>query len=308
MLLGCRAWLGESFTVQPINWGKYRFLSEHKYGRLGITESRQLPQIRIQPRAEHLHAVGPLAVWNWWSDLLDSIVGSVFVGLSRVDLFADWQGWRLLESDASAFVCRARCRSSFAEHNIFSGFTFGKRASGTVSARIYDKTLQMQRKPMGYWFDVWGDRYVSGQQVLRVEFELGRRALREFGVESAQQGIAQAPAIWGNLSENWLTLRTPTDDETRSRWPVSQDWEVVQHPSFRSEAVGLERVRAAQNRAKVQQLLPGLTGYLSSFGAVTGCEDIEDSLALLPGPLRDYGIATRKSFPERIRVKRARWA
>ena len=45
--------------LAPHGWGKYRYCLDHETGRIGFTSSRRLPSVRIQPRAEFLHSVGP---------------------------------------------------------------------------------------------------------------------------------------------------------------------------------------------------------------------------------------------------------
>jgi len=67
----CRAWaveakrpapceLGELvFGIAPHGWGKYRFCLDHEMARIGFSTSRHLPTVRVQPRSEFLHAVGP---------------------------------------------------------------------------------------------------------------------------------------------------------------------------------------------------------------------------------------------------------
>lgn len=188
--------LGECFQVEPRPWGRYRFRLRHEFGLLGLTESASLPAIRIQPRTAHLHAVGVDAVVAWWGELLDAVVGDVRLTASRVDLYSDWQGRSLSASDGPLFLCRADRRDTHEQSSEFTGFEFGRRSTGTVVARIYDKTLQVREKHLDWWFDVWSDRYVSGEQVLRVEFELGRQRLRQFGVDLAEDAIARAPGLY----------------------------------------------------------------------------------------------------------------
>ena len=301
-------WLGESFQVLPSGLGRYPFRVDHKNGVLGFSTSASLPAIRVQPKAEHLHAVGPTEVLSWWKDLLDGLTGHAFLGISRLDLFSDWQGWALLANDGPSFVCRATRRDTHENGNEFTGFAFGRRATGTISARIYDKTRQIKEKHSDYWFDVWGERFRPGVQVLRVEFEIGRQGLREFGIDSAASAIASAPRLWASVSDNWLSYRIPATDETRARWPVSEAWRAVQNPSFRGEVIGLERIREAQKAANFRSLMPGAFGYLTSLGALAGTQDIEDTLEILPGHLRDYGVTQQTTFAERIAAKRSRLA
>jgi hypothetical protein len=72
-LENCRAWAAEAkrpapceigehtFGIAPNGWGKYRFCLDHHMARIGFSTSRHLPTVRIQPRSEFLHAIGPAA-------------------------------------------------------------------------------------------------------------------------------------------------------------------------------------------------------------------------------------------------------
>src|SRR5271157_127745 len=69
----CRTWAAEAkrpapcpigdltFGIAPHGWGKYRYCLDHEMARIGFSTSRHLPTVRVQPRAEFLHAVGPEA-------------------------------------------------------------------------------------------------------------------------------------------------------------------------------------------------------------------------------------------------------
>jgi hypothetical protein len=47
------------FGISPFGWGKYRFCLDHQMARIGFSTSQYLPTVRIQPRAEYLHASVP---------------------------------------------------------------------------------------------------------------------------------------------------------------------------------------------------------------------------------------------------------
>ena len=45
--------------IAPPGWGEYRFCLDHEMARIGFSTSRHLPTVRVQPRSQFLHAVGP---------------------------------------------------------------------------------------------------------------------------------------------------------------------------------------------------------------------------------------------------------
>lgn len=271
---------GEEFRVEARALGKYRYRLVHHAGLIGVTDSEHLPSVSVQPSAEFLHAVGPRQTLEFFAMVGEYLSGGRPVSwtLSRLDLFCDVQGWDLNGDDRHRFLTRGKARTTFEDSEEFTGFAFGKRSTHTVCARIYDKTKQIEQKGIDWWPSVWGDRYVQGQQVLRIEFEIGRKGLVEFGVQTPHEGIEAASRLWASVTTDWLSYRTPTDDGTRSRWPVTPEWTDVQRASLRSDAIGLERVRAGRRQGELRKLLPQLVGYLASTGAIIGTPDLPSTL------------------------------
>ena len=62
---------------------------------MGVTGSVALPPIRIQPKSEHLHAVGPAESVAWFSELAKGFTRGLRLTASRVDVFSDWHGLEL---------------------------------------------------------------------------------------------------------------------------------------------------------------------------------------------------------------------
>lgn len=292
---------GAQAKVKPYSFGKYRYWISLSEAEVGVTTSTHIPSVRIQPRAEFLHAVGPEAALDffdrWTCQLLDANVGW---SLSRMDLFADVQGWALTGDDRSRFVCRAARRDLHEESDAFTGLEFGRRTTGTLVARIYDKTRQLQRKDLGWWPLVWGDRYDPSLPVLRVEIELGRTGLREYGIHSPADGLAAGSGVWWHALTTWLTYRTPTDDSTRSRWPIAPEWSAVIDAPIQGEQVGVERVRAAGRRARLSKITPALVGYLATAGELCGVDNLDSTLAAVRQLVQRDERSRGVMFPDRI--------
>jgi hypothetical protein len=73
---------------------------------------------------------------------------------------------------------------------------------------------------------------------------------------------------------------------------------------MRGGCVGVDRIRASKATADLRKTMPGLTGYVARFASLVGTRDIEDTLAVLPGHLHDYGIWSGKPFSDRVALKR----
>ena len=225
--------------------------------RIGFSTSRHLPTVRVQPRSEFLHAVGPAAAVATLREVLEPELGQLRLWVNRVDLFADWQGWTLTLDDAHRFVCRADARRTYEVGGTLTGFEFGSRKTKTLLARLYDKTADVAAKDTGWWHEVWGERYVAGLPVHRLEFEFGRQGLVEFDLNTPDQVLGAVGDLWAYATGEWLTYRSPTTDQTRSRWPLAPEWLQVQAATLGHQAVGLERLRLARRATSIREAAPG---------------------------------------------------
>jgi hypothetical protein len=64
--------------------------------------------------------------------------------------------------------------------------------------------------------------------------------------------------------------------------------------------VGIERLRMAHRTTSIAKLLPGLTGYLASLGALIGTQGIEDTVGAVGHHLHNYEVISHTSFADRI--------
>jgi hypothetical protein len=237
-----------------------------------VTESESLPGLRIQPRVEYLHAVGPSAALAYFAELAREFTGVLRLKASRLDLFADFQGWALEAEDRHCFVNRADDRVTHEKSEVFTGFEFGRRKGKTVMARIYDKTLDARRKGADWWPERWGALFDPTCPVWRIEYEFGRVGLQQFSVDTPADALVLAPSLRAYATGKWLSHRTPTDDETRSRWPISIQWAQVQQATLSEGALDLDRIRQGVVAGSLRKMMPGIVGYMSSAAALLGAD------------------------------------
>lgn len=240
---------------------------------------------------------------DWFEGQAREAIPSLRLTVARLDLYADWQGWQPRSEDLDDFVRRASYSNTRASRGVWTGFDFGLRKSGTVSARLYDKSRQAMDEGKDWWLQVWGDRYDPSRPVLRVEFEINRAALREYGVDEAREALTLAPGIWAGVSDKWLTHHVPTADKTRCRRPLSPQWKEIQRPSFVGSAVGLDRIQQGRRSGSLRTMTPALVGYVAKAGALLGTESLEDTLELLHELIWVYGDARGLPFEQRLQEK-----
>ena len=148
--------------------------------------------VKAELRSWFLHSDGADAAVEQVRTRLESDLFEPFVELkpSRIDVYADFQGWTPHHVDFQRFVRRAQHRELHqpdgALHgfgNQVSGFTFGK---GAVVARIYNKTLeQAVHRDTGASL-LWGD-FDRDQPVWRLSFSSVAR----------RSSSLELPAVWG---------------------------------------------------------------------------------------------------------------
>ena len=218
---------------------------------------------------------------------------------SRLDVSADFQNWELCAEDQVRFIYRADDIVTRENGRTFTGFEFGRRKTNTVVYRIYDKIVQIQQLGIGYWPDFWGAKYDPNQRVMRVEFEINRTGLGQFGADSPFDAIEKTAGIWLGVTNDWLTLRTPSGDATRSHWPIESSWEDIQRASFVSGAFGIKRMYDGRKRGELARLLPGARGFLSSIGAAAGVRTLNEALDVAWKLIREEEAKGTESFESR---------
>jgi hypothetical protein len=290
---------GEQFNLFPHGFGRYRYLVVNDKASIGITTSEHLPPVRVQPRSSLLHAIGPHPTVEYFRELLSPLLERLSFSVNRLDLYADFQGIELDSSCRERFVCRAETVRVFEQDGAFTGIQLGMRKTKTFSARIYNKTTDIARTGSDWWPAIWGTAYDPSLPVWRFEFEIGRQALTEFGIDTPEQVLAATGDLWRYATEEWLTFRTPARTH-RARWPLAQEWIAVQRARLGRRSIGVDRVRAGQRSGTIRRIFPALAGYLATFAAAIGTTDIEDTLIALDAQLRNDEIARRMTFEERV--------
>jgi hypothetical protein len=226
---------------------------------------------------------------------------------SRVDVYADTQGWEPRREDYSRFVSRAAHRRQWEDRahpihmlgDVLTGFTFGQR---DIVGRIYDKGREHAKRGEDWLEVIWDDRDPK-QPVWRIEFQLRRKALKTFRLGSVAEVLAARQELW-NYGTSWLSLRTPTRDSNRSRWPEDPVWCAVRAARIGSPCSALvrERVRGAD----AKRLLRGLAGYATSLAALKPAVGLEDAVRDILPALQAYLAERGTTFHEVSARKRGR--
>lgn len=297
---------GTEFLVRPGSLKLMKLRLDHEYGVVGVSDRPSLPILRWQPRGAFLHSVGVAGARDW---IRDRFAGVAHVGpelFARIDLYADFQGLWFLPEEVENFVTRATRDTSRRMGGQFTGFEFGGRSRGGIHARIYQKDAEIELKRGDYWRELWGHRYVPGDPVWRIEYELHRDVLREFGVTDLESVERLLAGLWSYATTKWLSLREPTGDQTRSRWPLDSRWAHVVAANHGWGTVPLERVREIQRGRGLHEDLPYALGYLERIAAHQGTADLIDALEYVRQHGPNFLEAKGTDFEREARAKRIR--
>jgi hypothetical protein len=298
----------EGFLLQPHGWRGYPIWLRSARIELMLGAADPFPPVFVQWHSPFLHAYGAeraISMVDGWLDLAVMEIRAP-LGVSRLDLYCDFQGWIPSAGDLDRFSCRATRRSLFGlagqTHLVgrrFSGFTFGK---GDVVCRIYDETLLMAARREHWQEEVWVDRDTD-LPVWRLEFQLRRRALRHFSLETLKQALDARQSLWEYLTD-WISLREPGVDGNRSRWKEASIWRALRSAQLGSPASPL--VPARWREASKERLVRGFVGYATSLGAVGPEQGMDEFLRWAGAMSARYLRDTGRDFSELVESKRRR--
>ena len=272
---------GHRFQVMDKGKGRFPFVLADNWFHLQISgrDATSLPMVYCQIKSEVLSCEGPKSVLVRLAKLLPSLSEEVSVlEVSRVDLCADFvTDIELGQVPDHYWVRRAASLNRYTKHDVFTGLMFG--SGGDLSARLYDKTREIKEKSKKYFFyDLWAlNGWDAESTVWRLEFQFRRGVLAELSVTSIGDLMDSLDSLWGYACTSWLQLCTPTNDKTRSRWPLHPLWGMLSEADWGGVTRSLWRVRTDRAPDDHYLFVHGLAG-LSSFMAKEGIADVDDAV------------------------------
>lgn len=248
-----------SFMVCPHGSKGYTWLAHGKEYALKVGDWKTpgtRPSVMVEIRSETLWRFSPSDAYKRILSFLENQGARIItVKPSRLDLCLDLllpvEIWTLGLLETA--VSRSAFRSPYFDRQNLTGIQFGK---GDISARLYDKALEIKQKSNKVWFyDLWKLNAVpEGFRAIRVEFQLRRGILKTLGLDTLDSTFPTLEHIWAYCSQNWLAFKDYPERETNRR-PVSSWWEAVQNsflgieqpaPLIRAKAIAADRNRIAK--------------------------------------------------------------
>lgn len=202
--------------------------------------------------------------------------------LSRIDFTFDYQV-PAIDFDEDSFVSQATKDNQHRKNRKVQTFRFGE---GTLVLRIYNKVDEIAESSAKTWFfDLWGCR----ENVWRIEWQVRKEWLRRFGIRTFDDLLERQGDLLRILVHDHTTLRIPTDDSNRSRWPLHPLWQDLQTRVAQMDGTGIIRELdpAALLDERLTRIVISIYGYLKRIAAIKGIKlktpeiSFNESLALL---------------------------
>jgi hypothetical protein len=244
--------IGKEFTLKIGNWMT-------PMGR---------PSVMVEIRSELLWRMGPENALNHVLIMIEDQKSLVkAVKTSRVDLCADILLPDSIWNDGlkNYMVKRAGYIGPHYFNEKLTGLTIGR---GFVTARLYDKPLEIMQKSNKRWmFDVWGTEAVpEGMNIIRVEFQLRREALKELSMNTDKDLFGNLDKLWAYCTEDWLKFQDNPGKHHTQRKTLDW-WKIVQH-GFAGNMTPNPLIRDKAMYLDSDRCLNSALGYLISLTAI----------------------------------------
>jgi hypothetical protein len=247
------------FTIKPHGTKGFSWIlsgSDFSFKIVNSPEPGSRPNAMIEIRSEALWRLGPEEVIKIALSLIKANGGHIIEAKpSRVDLCVDFLiPEEIWSSDLMEYaVTRA---SDFAPYYRFKKLTGIRIGKGAISARLYDKPLEIQQQSRKVWmFDIWGLNEVpKGKKIIRIEFQLRREVLRDIKIKNIDDLFQKIDGVWAYCTKSWLKFQDRPGLHHTQR--TTFDWyEEIQNgfagvqgaePLVREKAVRIDKQRLIQ--------------------------------------------------------------
>lgn len=199
---------------------------------------------------------------------------------SRCDLCADFYlpGDPTLEFIKEHMVSRVRKISHFGDRDILETFYAGQKGA-SIQMRIYDKGKEIIKDNKQWFLPLWGREGPEG--VWRVEFQLLRPALKEWGIESLENLTEKLGGLWRYLTTEWFSLRFP-DNSKQERRTVIPWWKAVQEkPIGFGHLTEIVKPDKVNELASIEWYVSHIGGCLPSYAARRGAKNFDEAMTAL---------------------------
>jgi hypothetical protein len=200
------------FTIKPHGTKGFLWILSGKdftYKIANTIKPNSRPNVMIEIRSEALWRLGPEEAIKIALGIITANQGRIVeTKLSRVDLCVDFlMSEKRWASELMEYVVtRAADATLHFRHKKLTGIGIGKCV---ISARLYDKPLEIQQKSKKEWmYDIWGIKEVpEGKKIIRIEFQLRREILNDIDLKTPDDLFQKADKAWAYCTKDWLKFQ-----------------------------------------------------------------------------------------------------
>lgn len=261
----------EQLHIYPSGKRNYRYHLLCSVGQIFIGKSdfrKGTPNVLVSFHAWSIWEIGWRECVRRVEQIFDALDGSiVYIKPSRVDLCIDFHIPGGLNADfiKEHLVTRSQSTRQYEKAGKLETFYLGG-GKNAVQLRVYNKTVKaIKDKTLEFFWQVWDAHHY--ENVWRVEFQLRRPFLKNYGINTLGNLCDKNSAIWRYLTEEWCSLRLP-DDSNSSRRTVHPFWKAVQEGfPCQGEFCPLKKRKNPLQKPHLAWLISHIAGCLTTFGA-----------------------------------------
>ena len=201
--------------------------------------------------------------------------------LSRVDFTFDYY-LQKIDFDEDSFVSLSAADIQYRKNRQIQTFNLG---TGDLVLRVYDKVAEINEQSGKHWFfPLWDG---IEENVWRIEWQVRKDKLRQFAIRTFDDLDAGCGDLLRYLCQSHTTLRVPSADTNRSRWPLHPLWSDLQAHIDTLNVQGVLRSFDQKEllQARLMRMAVSVQGYLKAIAATKcvmhGKEMVSNKEALL---------------------------
>lgn len=205
------------------------------------------------------------------------------------------------------FATRAHKDAKYRDGGRAQTFRLG---AGHTVIRIYDKIAEIGQSSGKVWFfELWG----QAENVWRVEFQIRSERLKSGAIRTLGDLEELQGDILRQLAHEHTTLRRPTGDSNKSRWPLHPLWQSLQDAIVEIPQFGLTRHYDPKTGLQYRKfkIVNSIYGYLKALAALAVLESghsdrlitLEDLTEEFPELLQPHHVPSiwREDVAQRVR-------
>lgn len=268
---------GESFRLKPHGSSSgYPLILQHRQFTAECGEFNN-PSFFVTYRSEALWTVGAEALHRFFLEWVQRVGLRVVrpETLSRVDFAFDYF-LPVVDFTRDHMVSLSTKDATHREHRQDQTMSYGK---GDIMLRVYDKVAEIEQQSSKLWlFQLWGRE----SSVWRIEWQVRKPQLKRFALRQFADLFAGYGDLLRYLANDHDSLREPTGDSNRSRWPVHPLWDDLldRIELFPAQGVFREVDEQAVISERKQRVAISVYGYLKHFAALLAIETNRDEIGL----------------------------